>query len=1152
MMANAVEPRMGNELGEKGKCAMRWSLAVRALIAFGLAIPFAAQAQTAIPANHGALSPAEIQRLSQNANDRVIVVFRDQLRGLGGHSMLIAREGALAREQAPILAELGQVSASHVQAYHLINAISATVSQPEAARLRSVPQVEAVVPDDAIRLGAQAPAQRPVGRSPTVAPCSGAVSLEPEALGLTNTAFGDVRVPQARNLATGKGVTVAFLAGGGLDVNNPDFIRPDGSHVFVDYQDFSGDGPNAAINSHGAETYADASSIAAQGKVTYNLNDFLNAAHKPWPCPQIKILGMAPGASLMDLKVFDHFGNTYSSNFVQAIQYAADHNANVINESYDTNPYPDNANDPITLANKAAVADGVSVVVSSGDAGPASTLGAPATDPGVIAAGATTQLRSYVQSFYAGAQLGSGGYLSNNIASFSSAGIAQSGKKTVDVVAPGDLGWAVFAGPSLQLFGGTSESAPLTAGEAALVIEAYRRAHAGVSPTPALVKQIIKSTATDLGVPSGEQGAGLINSLKAVQAALSLGRPARQGDTLLATPDILSATGAPRTAQVFPIQITNNGAQAETVRPSVRTLGQPFAHASYAATLDPQMATTFVDDSGKTRAYIRQTFTVPANTQRLDAAIAYPIANQMTSSPVRLTLFDPRGNLAAFSFPQTGDAPQFPNSGYGHVEVRFPSGGTWTAVIWTLAGAGGYRGPVHLDVADSRFVSAGTVLPAALTLQPGQTGRFIVNTRIPAQPGDFNADVQLDERSLRGQTSSAGAIPIVLRALVPLGANGGAFSGVLTGGNGRLIAPGQTVTYQFDVPGGKRDLDLGLSYNEKNPGYNLEGVLVDPHGLPVETQSTLTSLDSNYQLNGYASTMQFFRRDPEAGRWTLVLFINDNSSGNQTALPFTANITFNAVNVQASGLPNDPNSRLPAGTPVNVTVTVKNTGNTTKSFFVDPRLSSYAPLSLGSTNAQLPPSPQTVPMFFVPPETSTLSILAESMKPTVPITMDITNIDGAGRPFGGLNSPDIMAYTFIDGLTANYAAVASFSSPEVPFGLWMANPTEIGPYPDGGAPASTVQVGGVAVTQQFDKAVTSSTGDPYAFYTGQASGSYHLLTLAPGATGTITVTITPNAAAGTAVRGYLYVDTLALLAGAIPTTFQDDELVAIPYSYKVS
>ena len=61
---------------------------------------------------------------------------------------------------------------------------------------------------------------------------------------------------------------VAFFADG-LDINNPDFIRADGSHVFVDYRDFTAEGPDAP--SGAAEAFGDASSIAAQGRQVYDL-----------------------------------------------------------------------------------------------------------------------------------------------------------------------------------------------------------------------------------------------------------------------------------------------------------------------------------------------------------------------------------------------------------------------------------------------------------------------------------------------------------------------------------------------------------------------------------------------------------------------------------------------------------------------------------------------------------------------------------------------------------------------------------------------------------------------------------------------------------------------------------------------------------------
>src|SRR6185312_3380962 len=85
--------------------------------------------------------------------------------------------------------------------------------------------------------------------------------LAPEALGVTNTAFADTSKPQAQNIVDSAGVKVAWIADG-IDINNPDFIRADGSHVFVDYKDFSGEGPDAP--SGAAEAFGDASSIAAQ------------------------------------------------------------------------------------------------------------------------------------------------------------------------------------------------------------------------------------------------------------------------------------------------------------------------------------------------------------------------------------------------------------------------------------------------------------------------------------------------------------------------------------------------------------------------------------------------------------------------------------------------------------------------------------------------------------------------------------------------------------------------------------------------------------------------------------------------------------------------------------------------------------------------
>jgi hypothetical protein len=92
----------------------------------------------------------------------------------------------------------------------------------------------------------------------------------------------------------------------------------------------------------------------------------------------------------------------------------------------------------------------------------------------------------------------------------------------------------------------------------------------------------------------------------------------------------------------------------------------------------------------------------------------------------------------------------------------------------------------------------------------------------------------------------------------------------------------------------------------------------------------------------------------------------------------------------------------------------------------------------------------------------------------------------------------------------------------------------------------------MATAQQLDAAARPSTGNPVARLLGQSTCAYTPLTLAPGQTGTITVIIKPDASAGTAIHGFLYVDAVNANSSTFGSiTGSGDEVTAIPYAYTV-
>jgi hypothetical protein len=184
------------------------------------------------------------------------------------------------------------------------------------------------------------------------------------------------------------------------------------------------------------------------------------------------------------------------------------------------------------------------------------------------------------------------------------------------------------------------------------------------------------------------------------------------------------------------------------------------------------------------------------------------------------------------------------------------------------------------------------------------------------------------------------------------------------------------------------------------------------------------------------------------------------------------------------------------------------------------------------------PNSSNIPTWFVPTQTSSVSVAQTSSLPAMFDT----------GPYPG--DPDIASAASGRGPLCATTESASYNPPDgtVTAGLWFGLPSECGPYP-GPAPAGTATISMTAQTKAFDPAVTSDTGDIWLAATNPEV-SFSPIVIKPGQTATIDVTITPTGTAGTIVSGVLYVDDFA---SAIPPYGQltGSELAAFPYQYTV-
>ncbi|WP_435096347.1 S8 family serine peptidase [Halarchaeum sp. P4] len=274
---------------------------------------------------------------------------------------------------------------------------------------------------------------------------------------------------------SGRNVTVAVIDSG-IDQTHPDLN--DTGKVVGEYDFVENDTDAQDRIGHGTHV---AATIAGEGDVNRSQ------------------AGIAPNASLLDLRVFGT-GGAPTSRVIAAVQHAVEDNrTDVISMSLGGPAYQLRSNDPYTEAINNATAAGIPVVVAAGNNGEYLSVGSPGIAENAITVGATDK--------------------HDAMAAFSSRGPTPRGHfLKPDVVAPGVNIVSANAfyeeGSAYVEMSGTSMATPVTSGVVALMLSK------NAALTPGEVKSRLLSTADPLNATDAyTQGAGRINATDALEAA---------------------------------------------------------------------------------------------------------------------------------------------------------------------------------------------------------------------------------------------------------------------------------------------------------------------------------------------------------------------------------------------------------------------------------------------------------------------------------------------------------------------------------------------------------------------------------------------------------------------------------------------------------
>ncbi len=323
---------------------------------------------------------------------------------------------------------------------NLINAFAAEVPQRALEQLAASPSVSRVTPDGAVESAGKPAPRTNTGEVP-------------------KNYFRDTLGVSRLGGLTGKGIGVAVIDSG-IDTHT-DFKRGSGFNIGAK----ASFNPNSTsiqdVYGHGTHV---AGIIGGNGAASGGL-----------------YTGVAPGVTLFALKIADEQGNARESDVVAALQWVYDNragnNIRVVNLSVNSAATQSYHESPLDAACEVLWFNGVVVVASAGNKGPAggsNTIdAAPANDPFIITVGATDER-------------GDSYRWTDALAAFSASGKTLDGFYKPEVVAPGKDIYSALSSKSTWGAGypdrtqfnneyfrlsGTSMAAPMVAGVVALLLE---------------------------------------------------------------------------------------------------------------------------------------------------------------------------------------------------------------------------------------------------------------------------------------------------------------------------------------------------------------------------------------------------------------------------------------------------------------------------------------------------------------------------------------------------------------------------------------------------------------------------------------------------------------------------------------------------------